>query len=562
MATTRQSGGDWESSAPEQLDDAFAVLRRLPATAVAWWICGATPMVLVVLFFCVDQLGTRRGPPEPAGWAAALAAGFVWLKVAGAFFAREVWRQRLPDGGLPALDWGGWFRRTGALLVISAVWLPLLALSVPLVFPVGIMVAIGQHVTAVAYTQDLGGRPMASMVRLAVRHAFREVLGGHLAMLMMAVTAVMAWGSVFVLGLLIPFVIKLLSGVESEFTRSPLAVALSPVYLCATSAITWMLVSPYHRVVHVLGAFRALSRRTGDDLLARLHGLRVLLVAGLWLMAGVLAGPAAAAELESEVPAVAPLARVEPVVLGDAIEATMDHRDYRWWQPEESSAPQKHQANRIWEALKRVGSSAQAALRSIRELWGEAGRFLKRWLGGNGEAGPGAADSGGWFGGRSGRLLAVLGVVIAGVVLLAVVVRGLRRRRHTPAESTTGAMSAGINLADETTLASALPESEWLVLARREQEAGDWRLAVRAVFLAMLASLGERRLIDIARSKSNRDYTAELRRRTVAGPAEVEVFAESVGLFERAWYGWHDAGPDWVHTLLQNHQRLSAHDRG
>ena len=69
------------------------------------------------------------------------------------------------------------------------------------------------------------------------------------------------------------------------------------------------------------------------------------------------------------------------------------------------------------------------------------------------------------------------------------------------------------DLADETLLASQLPEDEWLRLARDFGDAANHRLALRAFYLSILAGLGERGLLAIARHKSNRDYLLELRRR-------------------------------------------------
>jgi hypothetical protein len=145
-------------------------------------------------------------------------------------------------------------------------------------------------------------------------------------------------------------------------------------------------------------------------------------------------------------------------------------------------------------------------------------------------------------------------------VFVGLVVAWLRWRRRPPAVAATGVpASSAVDLTDEATLASALPEDEWLKLARVQYDGGDLRLAVRAVFLATLAALGERRLIDIARSKSNHDYALELRLRT-AGRQEVPVvFTRSIGVFERAWYGLHDVAPEWVQELLDNHQRLVSH---
>src|SRR5436190_21100441 len=68
------------------------------------------------------------------------------------------------------------------------------------------------------------------------------------------------------------------------------------------------------------------------------------------------------------------------------------------------------------------------------------------------------------------------------------------------------ALPPPVNLESENVLASQLPENEWLLLAREKMEAGELRLALRALFLATLAHLGEKRLLQIGRSKSNGDY--------------------------------------------------------
>ena len=95
------------------------------------------------------------------------------------------------------------------------------------------------------------------------------------------------------------------------------------------------------------------------------------------------------------------------------------------------------------------------------------------------------------------------------------------------------------DLPAEDLLATQLPEDEWLSLARRLAAAGERRLALRALYLSLLAGLGERGLLAIARHKSNRDYLQELRRRTRDRPELPGAFGRSVGDFERVWYGAH-----------------------
>ena len=69
---------------------------------------------------------------------------------------------------------------------------------------------------------------------------------------------------------------------------------------------------------------------------------------------------------------------------------------------------------------------------------------------------------------------------------------------------------------------------------------GEFRLALRAFYLASLAHLAERELITLARFKSNLDYQRELQRRAHALASIPELFAHHVAVFERSWYGPHE----------------------
>ena len=120
-------------------------------------------------------------------------------------------------------------------------------------------------------------------------------------------------------------------------------------------------------------------------------------------------------------------------------------------------------------------------------------------------------------------------------------------------------MAAAPDLEDEATGADALPEGGWLALARDLAEQGDLRLALRAAFLASLAALAEKGLVQIARFKSNRDYRDELARRAHAERAVFELFAQSTGIYERVWYGTHATTRDMLEHVLANQEQLRAH---
>ena len=105
------------------------------------------------------------------------------------------------------------------------------------------------------------------------------------------------------------------------------------------------------------------------------------------------------------------------------------------------------------------------------------------------------------------------------------------------------------DLRDERVTADQLPEDGWLQLARELMESGELRLALRAFYLAGLAHLGHRELIQLARHKSNRDYDRELRRRARGKTGTAHRLRRQSASFERVWYGEHTVTPDTLGEL-------------
>jgi hypothetical protein len=87
----------------------------------------------------------------------------------------------------------------------------------------------------------------------------------------------------------------------------------------------------------------------------------------------------------------------------------------------------------------------------------------------------------------------------------------------------------------------------------------EWRLALRALYLGSLAHLAQRELVRLAPAKSNREYIAELRRRSRAHLVFPEVFTRTAHRFDRVWYGRHEATAELfeaAHTDLDTLRRI------
>jgi hypothetical protein len=108
-----------------------------------------------------------------------------------------------------------------------------------------------------------------------------------------------------------------------------------------------------------------------------------------------------------------------------------------------------------------------------------------------------------------------------------------RRRKSQEREAR---IVLGERLAADETAAHLLSEAERLA------RAGDLRGAIRKAYVAVLCELGDRKVIRLARHKTNRDYLAGVRDR-----AELyQLLRPLTNSFERHWYGFDPATPaDW-----------------
>ncbi len=129
-----------------------------------------------------------------------------------------------------------------------------------------------------------------------------------------------------------------------------------------------------------------------------------------------------------------------------------------------------------------------------------------------------------------------------------------RVRRTAPAPE-----PAPVNLDDERLRADRLPVSDWLTMAGALERDGKYRHAMRALFLAALACLGQRGWIRIAFHKSNREYARELDRH--AGHRLHAAFGGCMRLFEQSWYGDDPVLPEQLQQGQDFLQRI-MHDTG
>lgn len=350
--------------------------------------------------------------------------------------------------------------------------------------------------------------------------------------------------------ILIPFLARSLLGIRTLFSEGMIS-PFNTSFLLVVCALAYACLDPLMKSAYVLRVFHGQARTTGEDLRRQLRILaapvsRLLIVAACL----VCAAPNALAASQA----------IDPAALDQAIETELSGAAYLW--REARAHPLDTGDGAVARAARAIGDFVKESLNTARAWleWGwEKAKAFFEWIYGGRRSGPAGAA-----GGRGGiatplRVSLILLSAALAMLLLYLASRAWRARQEEDGAHSVEAMALAPDLRDEATLASDLPEDEWLRMARECLQRGEPRLAARALFLATLALLADRKLIRIARHKSNRDYARELARYRHERPTLVDRYAESVHGFEAVWYGDHPCTPETVNRLARNREDLVKH---
>lgn len=139
---------------------------------------------------------------------------------------------------------------------------------------------------------------------------------------------------------------------------------------------------------------------------------------------------------------------------------------------------------------------------------------------------------GAFLGGGAGAVVAWLLLVALVLVVAFLVVRALQRDRRLRADAAAG---VGIAIDDRR------PPSDWEAEAARHEADGRWREALRCRYRAIVATLARGGVVEEVPGRTSGEYRLLVGR---SRPDVAEPFAEATDLFERAWYGGAETGPD------------------
>jgi hypothetical protein len=551
------------------LDSAFDLLRAAPPSAWLVWAAGSLPFALGAIGFVSEMTSSANAAELLPSHALALALLFLWMVASQALFARRLWPllgSMLPDrlltraAPIRATTVTEWLFRSGgvrsrpALAAQAAIgstallMLPLSALSI-----IGFPWTAAFYYSATACPGSSGEADAAGIFRYASRQASTWSFSSVLDLAIASLLGLVVFVNVLVLLIAGPIVFRTITGEETVFTNNTNGMFNSTLFTTAV-VITWLLMDPLLRAVFVIRCFRVDAIRTGVDLRATLSRCaRVALVLTLLVIpSGAGSQPARGSQPRldtSNIPArraeslphiPEPALSVEPAKLDRSIREVTRRPEFLWQEPRQvDAAPPSNAFIRFTQdAVRFIGDVVHRTLDWV----GGVIRAIIRWLLGNqrdeSPEGPGGRDVP-----FAAPVLYVLMALAAGAAIALLLRLRIRRRRKARTVPTTPTTEV-LDLASEGVSPNQAPEDAWLAMAARLLEAGDLRLATRALYLAVLASLGDSGLITIHRARSNLDYQRELARRARGNTGLVEAFRGLVAVFERTWYGEHAMSRD------------------
>lgn len=513
------------------IDDAIALLRSVPPSAWLGWAAGSLPFGLGLIAFATEMTSSASAADVLAGHSLVLALLFVWMVCRQSIFSQKL--RSLLEGdpatrGVSVMA----AARTHALVWSTAlVMIPLSALSVA-----ALPWALTFYYSAAAAPATGAREAMRYGVTQASTWAFSGVLEVGVAALLWLVAFVNA--AVLLIGG--PILLRALTGQESIFTRDPQGL-LNGTLLVSAAVIACLALDPVLRGMYAIRSFRVDAIRTGVDLRAALARSATAAAIALILIA-----PCRGAER--------PLAINAPA-LDRSIHEVVRRPEYVWREPRpvETSAS----TNVFLRFSEDMGRLVARQIRRATDWIGDVVRTIARWLRGNSKPPIAAEGRAGTSAPVARAILYLLIVMVAGAGVALLLRVRLARRPKSAVAAEPVALTMDLNREDVSP--DEAHEDEWMALAARFLDSGDLRLATRALYLAVLATLGRSGLISIHRARSNMDYRRELARRARGNAPLQEGFTEVVSVFERTWYGEHGISAEAFDRFRADAVSLRAH---
>jgi uncharacterized membrane protein len=401
-----------------------------------------------------------------------------------------------------------------------ATFIPVAVLVLPAIFYTSDVIS--------AIEPELG---VSKFIKKVLFHISRNFVK-HLLMSVIAIigTAILVFNITAVV-MLIPFMLKTFWGIETQFTIAggmSLSLFFNTTIWSIIIAVSWLLIDPFYRILYVLRFFYGESIGKGWDLRATLLKIsnsagKTALICILMLFTFI----ADAGVQDNKNSNIADSKKANAQQLENNMNKTLSKLEYQWRQPQKIKESNK----RNW-MLNYISKAIDYCYNQLGNLMD----YLKDLFSSRDETSSSSTT------GMQKFLLGVWKILCYAIpILLALIILYVAykkfRNRKTYSTQELKSHSRNPDLNREDVAADELEEHEWLKLSYELIDKKEFRLALRALFLACIRALAQRNLLLVTRYKTDYEYLNELRRRAHSLPKIISAFENNVCVFQQVWYG-------------------------
>lgn len=514
-----------------QIEEAIFLLRRQDLRAWLQYLLAAVPLLLTLLTFIHDMSAgylANRCAIESLGCTVVFFWAGAWkAKFGGTLLAS------MNGPGSPSPQ-GGFWRALYLQSILQTLKLVALPFAIVSVLPIAWTSSFFRNASIEA---SLPNSSLGGVFAKSARRASANARGNWVGVLILMLIALLTFINIYVLIVLLPFLLRTFTGIETLFTRN-IGTVFSFNVFCVVAAVMWLIIDPLVLACAVVRCFYTEARTDGRDLLAQLRPAGAVI--GLLLLFLTSVHRLSAKDIGVET--------VSKEEFSRALESAKKSDDYDWLRAKQVSKNEDTFVGRLDRDINDIFNKVGSWITDVRD-------WLRRLFA---KTRPEAPNELGERATSAGDVRWLLYALAAFVSVAAVIVVWRSRVKTEEPSSISSATLETPDLKKENMLASDLPEEEWLRLARELLAQGELRLAVRAMYLSNLSYLGSQQFIQIARAKSNAIYERELRLRP-RGSEVSTPFAQSNRSFERAWYGFHEVTPEFVDLFQQDVEAIRQH---
>ncbi len=265
--TRRQNGPGFF----DLIEEATQRVRTAPAATLAVYYLGTIPFVLGLLFYWADMSRNPFAPGHLADASLGMVLLFFWMKFWQAIFAGRI-RAHLAarPARMPGVRQSA--RILAAQIILQPAGLFLIPLSaIPLLtFPW--VYSFFQNVTALADGQE----GIAPVFKRSCRQAALWPRTNFIVLAIFAFFGLYVFLNWATICFWLPFLFKMLLGMDSAFTNSPSSL-LNSTFFAGMFGLTYLCVDPILKTVYALRCFYGESLESGEDLKA---GLKEFVMTG------------------------------------------------------------------------------------------------------------------------------------------------------------------------------------------------------------------------------------------------------------------------------------------